>query len=340
MAKTKLSYDIFWKDLITIMLEDFIAFCMPDLHKQIDYTVEPVFLEQEFDKLISDLKKRGIKFCDKLVKVRLKDGTDKWLFIHIEIQKNPDTKLPVRMFIYFYRIYDKYGIDGTDIESMVVFLHRIKRKKYNRFTYESGKTRLVFDYRTIGIFEFAEKELYQNKNPFALVILASQKAMEKDTDAEQRLSFKRKFTRMAYERGIAKPKIAAILQFVYYAIQLPEDLNKQYEQYFNELINPNDMTTLQATWNETWRGEKFDNLFGDILDERISAVKQEMNKKIDDLYRQNQEARRKEEEARRKEEEILKKSVLKFREKGFSISEISESLEIPEVKIKTILQKK
>ena len=151
MAKTKISYDIFWKDLITIMLEDFTAFSMPDLHEQIDYSVEPVFLEQEFDKLISDLKKRGIRFCDKLVKVRLKDGTDKWLFIHIEIQKNPNSGLPLRMFIYFYRIYDKYGINGTNIESIAVFLHRQKRKKYNCFTYQSGKTRLVFDYRTFSI---------------------------------------------------------------------------------------------------------------------------------------------------------------------------------------------
>ena len=106
------------------------------------------------------------------------------------------------------------------------------------------------------------------------------------------------------------------------------------------------MTTLQTAWNETWRGEKFDTFFGDVLNERISAVKLEMNKKIDDLYRQNIEAKREKEEAKREKEferiqkeAILKRSVLKLHEKGLSIDDISESLEIPEKTVKVILKK-
>ena len=150
------------------------------------------------------------------------------------------------------------------------------------------------------------------------------------------LTFKINFTRMAFERDIPKPKIAAILQFVYYAMQLPNDFDKQYLNFFNELIAPNEMTTLQATWNETWRGEKFDMFFGDVLNERVAELKNT----IKDLSRQNTEARREKEEARRKEEEILTKLVLKFAEKGFTTSEIAETLEISEAKIKTILRKK
>ena len=63
-AKEEVGYDIYWKDLISLMIEDFIAFFMPDLHPQIDYSVPPVFLEQELNKLLSDLKKKGIRFCD------------------------------------------------------------------------------------------------------------------------------------------------------------------------------------------------------------------------------------------------------------------------------------
>ena len=314
-AKEEVSYDIYWKDLISLMIEDFIAFFMPDLHPQIDYSVPPVFLEQELDKLLSDLKKKGIRFCDKLVKLRLKNGKDRWIFIHIEIQKKVDSNFPVRMFIYFYRIYDKYGIDGSDIESIAVFLHKIGKNKYNRFTYQSGKTKLVFDYRTHSIFQDTEKSLYENKNPFSLVILASRQAVKKDTEAEQTLSFKQEFTEMAFERGIPKYKIAAILQFIYYAIQLPEDLENDYEQYLNEILKPNDMTTLQAKWNETWSGPKFEEVFGDILNvawasrEKMSALKEkydEAQKKIDMFRSQSQEAKRIEKEAIRKETEAIR----------------------------------
>ena len=353
--KEEVSYDIYWKDLISLMIEDFIAFFMPDLHTQIDYSVPPVFLEQELDKLLSDLKKRGIRFCDKLVKLRLKNGKDRWIFIHIEIQKKVDSNFPVRMFIYFYRIYDKYGIEGSDIESIAVFLHKISKNKYNRFTYQSGKTKLVFDYRTHSIFQDTEKSLYKNKNPFSLVILASRQAIKKDTEAEQTLSFKQEFTEMAFKRGIPKYKIAAILQFIYYAMQLPEDLENNYVQYLNEILKPNDMTTLQAKWNETWSGPKFEEVFGDILNvawtsrEKMSALKEkydEAQKKIDIFRKQSQEAKRIEkealrqkEESKRKEETIIVKSVIKFNEKSFSAEEISESLDIPIEKVKDILTK-
>ena len=40
------------------------------------------------------------KRVDKLLKVRLLDGTDQWLYIHIEVQMRYDPDLPKRLFIY------------------------------------------------------------------------------------------------------------------------------------------------------------------------------------------------------------------------------------------------
>jgi len=45
---------------------------------------------------------------DKLVKVFLLSGREKWVLIHIEVQGYPDADFEERMFIYYYCIFDKY----------------------------------------------------------------------------------------------------------------------------------------------------------------------------------------------------------------------------------------
>jgi hypothetical protein len=46
----------------------------------------------------------GKRLADVLVKVFLKDGSEKWLLIHIEVQGYYEKEFGRRMFIYNYRI--------------------------------------------------------------------------------------------------------------------------------------------------------------------------------------------------------------------------------------------
>ena len=79
----KIDYDTHWKEIIEAQFEDFIAFFLPDAYEIIDFEQPVEFLEQEFHKLIADKFKKGKAINDKLVKVFLKDGTEKWILILI-----------------------------------------------------------------------------------------------------------------------------------------------------------------------------------------------------------------------------------------------------------------
>jgi len=53
---------------------------------------------------------------DKLVKVFLKDGSEKYILVHVEVQSHKGKgDLSARMFTYFYRVKDKYGVPITAI---------------------------------------------------------------------------------------------------------------------------------------------------------------------------------------------------------------------------------
>ena len=179
-------YDMLWKEIISEMIFSFTEFFTPKLYSEIETSVEPEFKEQEFHKLVAS-EAKGKNITDKLVKFQLKTGNKKFLFIHIEIQASYQTDFNERMFKYFYRIIDKYGLKHNDIEVIAVFLkpdmHKTGKSNYN---YIGKYTSIDFKYQIYNILDFYTKtELLVNKNPFALVMLASRYALEYKNEATQ-----------------------------------------------------------------------------------------------------------------------------------------------------------
>jgi len=104
---------------------------MPDIFGEIDWNIAPEYLDKEFPKLLPEYFKGGQTINDKLVKVRLKNGDDQFLIIHIEVQSESDKDFAQRMFKYFYRIYDKYGENVDAIAILTDDNKKFKPEKYS-----------------------------------------------------------------------------------------------------------------------------------------------------------------------------------------------------------------
>lgn len=48
------------------------------------------------------------RWVDKLVSVKLKEGDERWVYVHIEVQGQSDPDLARRLFTYNYRLFDRY----------------------------------------------------------------------------------------------------------------------------------------------------------------------------------------------------------------------------------------
>ena len=42
------------------------------------------------------------------MRVTLLTGRESWVYIHLEVQGNPEAECPERMFVYNYRVFDRY----------------------------------------------------------------------------------------------------------------------------------------------------------------------------------------------------------------------------------------
>ena len=214
-------YDELWKNIIEKLFPHFLAYFMPALYADADLARGYEFLDKELQKI--KLKgKRGKKLTDKLVKVHLKDGTEEWLLIHVEIQGSHEDDFDRRMFRYFYRLYDKYDVPIT---ALAVLTYKTDRQ-YD-FNYEVYGSKVTYSYNTACIAKYPEKELQHSENPFALICLAVQYDNLYRDDEEQKFNLKRQMIRMLRERSYTKEEIIEILEFIDDALYITDTMKNQ-----------------------------------------------------------------------------------------------------------------
>ena len=100
-------YDSPWKEAVESYFPEFIEFYFPEASGQIDWARGHVFLDQELRAVVQDAE-LGKRFVDKLAKVALRDGSERWVYVHLEVQGSAQAEFAERMFVYHYRLFDRY----------------------------------------------------------------------------------------------------------------------------------------------------------------------------------------------------------------------------------------
>ncbi len=185
--------DILLKAAFEEAFPDLLRFFFRDADTIFDMQRGFEFMDKELNELFPELEKQGgSRFVDMLVKIWSIAGNEEWMLIHLEIQDKEDKNFGRRMFQYFYRIYDRYDVP---IAALAVFTGN-QLTTENKFEYNFLDTALHYRYKTYHILSHTQEELLAMNNPFALIVLAAQKALLtnkiSDTElGEQRLMIAR-----------------------------------------------------------------------------------------------------------------------------------------------------
>lgn len=84
-----------------------IEFLFLPIADEIDWNQPIEFLDKEFQQLTPD-SEIGKRFADQLIRTYGKGGGSMILLIHLEVQAEPETIFPERMFTYVIRIFDYF----------------------------------------------------------------------------------------------------------------------------------------------------------------------------------------------------------------------------------------
>jgi len=155
--------------LLKAAFEETFAYLLRFFFKQadnlFDFSKGFVFMDKELREVFPEMETQGgVRYVDMLVKVFLLDGNEKWILVHIEIQEKLVEGFPKRMFQYFYRIYDRFGVGVTAI---AVFTGKSKPKEY-RFEEELLGTKAIYEYNNYHISDHTESELLAMNKSFCL----------------------------------------------------------------------------------------------------------------------------------------------------------------------------
>jgi hypothetical protein len=275
-GKNQADYDSAWKDVVEMLFESFLEFFFPHIHRDIDFSKGIEILSHEL-RQTTPASKVGKRYADVLVKVHLKDGSQKCfcVFIHVEVQGKKEPHFMVRMFVYYYRAFDKFREEGTDVISLVVLTDEDESWRPDEYFF----SRWGFEHRMkipiVKLIDYKNKKELKEKletstNPMTMVVKAQLKSYElKKADDKKKSTVKWEFIRQCYEKGYAKEQIDILLKFIDWIIQLPEDLNRQLSEKISKIEEVHKMPYV-TSWERIAKkdGEKIGKKIGEKIGEK------------------------------------------------------------------------
>ncbi len=243
-----ISRDKLWKGAAKDLFEDLVRLFFAAYIGLIDFSKGFEFLEQEMAQIApdSDTSRRVV---DLLVKVFLKDGTEAWFLIHIEIQGYVDGEFPKRMFIYFYRILDRFGKEVTQLAILTDDKEDYHPKSYE---HEFMGTKTTHSFNTIKLAEKLPADFGDRSNIFTYVLETAWLSLAKNRkDEEAVFNYAMQLKRRLIEGGFPKDKIRSVLRFLEHYVTF--DNSELHEKLAYEIHQTKDIMGLEEVIIEHYK---------------------------------------------------------------------------------------
>ena len=227
MSEVRNDSDSPWKEVLERYFPEFLRFFFVDVYNDIDWERGYEFLDKELQQVVSDAE-LGRRLVDKLVKVWRKDGREAWVLIHIEVQGQREVGFSERMYIYNYRIFDKYK---RPVASFAVLCDDEPGWRPEEYSYELWGSRAGLHFATVKLVEYEQEweRLEQSNNPFAVVVMAHLKSRATKRDVGERLRWKLSLVKMLYQKEYNREDILELFRFIDWVMRLPQELEDRFE---------------------------------------------------------------------------------------------------------------
>jgi hypothetical protein len=219
-------FDSPWKDVLERYFPDFMAFFFPEAHTDIDWSRGYESLDSELQQVVRDAE-TGRRLADKLMEVHRRDGQAQIVRVHIEVQGGYDAAFAERMFVYHYRLYDRYrqpivslAVLGDDSPSW-------RPTAYQTELWGCG-TRMWFPMVKLADYSEHSSALEASDNPFAVMVMAHLQTRATRQDPEARLGWKLRLVKRLYEKGYNREDVLELFRFIDWLLALPAALEQRF----------------------------------------------------------------------------------------------------------------
>ncbi len=218
-------FDSPWKEALERYFPEFLALLFPQVHAGIDWSQGYVFLDQELQK-VTRKSDTGRRIADKLVRVVDTEGREDWLLVHVEVQGRDRDDFAERLFVYNYRIYDRYR---RPVVSLAVLADERTDWRPERFGYQRWGCEIGIRFPVVKLLDYRGRwaELEASTNPFAVVVQAHLQTQATRHDARTRYRAKLTLAKSLYRRGWSREDILELFRVIDWLLRLPEELEER-----------------------------------------------------------------------------------------------------------------
>jgi hypothetical protein len=228
MSDRRADYDNPWKEALTVYFQPFMAFFFPAIADSIDWERGYEFLDKEFQQITRDAES-GRVYADKLVKVWRADGAEVWVLIHVEIQSQVQADFAERMYVYNYRIFDRYR---RPVVSLAVLADERESWRPERYELELWGCRVCLEFPAVKLLDYQTRSdlLSENANPFAVIVAAHLTTRQTDRNPNERYQGKLRLAKSLYQRGYSRQDIVELFRLIDWMMILPEEAESEFKE--------------------------------------------------------------------------------------------------------------
>lgn len=161
-----MNHDRLFKELLTTFFPDFVALFLPEVGAYLDAS-SLVFLDKE---VFTDVIAGARYEADLVARGRFR-ATEAYFLIHVEQQAQPQEEFGRRMFRYFARFHEQYGLPVYPVVLFSFDHPRAPQPESYRVTFPD-RTVLEFSYRVIQLNRLHWRDFVNRPNPVACALMA------------------------------------------------------------------------------------------------------------------------------------------------------------------------
>lgn len=273
--------DEIWKNSIHALFRPMVEFHFPKFSLAVDWNKNYVFLEEELANLFNP-ERDGKKFVDILAQVTLRDGTDKYVLLHVEVQgygsgERASREFGERMFEYYYRVRDKWK--NKDIVALAILTDENPNFRPDRYETSFFGTTLTYIFNICKIIDYDEKALESSENPFATLMLAAKRALKAERgDDGTKMLFKLGLLRLGLRKGYSPKEIGALFFFLDWVVVFAAtDAKREFVKEVRKLADQEDadmryITSIEEVTREETREETMLEIAQRMLSQKMDIA--------------------------------------------------------------------
>ena len=219
-------FDSPWKEALQRYFQPFLAFFYPAIYADIDWARGYDSLDKEFLQVVRRAKV-GKGIADKLFKVWLRDGSECWLLIQVEVQATYDATFAERMFRYNLAAYALYN---RAVVSLAVLCDDNPHWRPKVFNYGRWSSRTGIEFLPVKLLDHAGDlaALEASVNPFAPAVLAQLQALATQGDPRSRQQWKLRIVKGLYGRSWTADDVRELFRVIDWILELSEALQEVF----------------------------------------------------------------------------------------------------------------